>query len=305
MSSFPQPAPPAELVRNLTGEFGAAGAAWLAALPARLDRLARRWGLADLTWAPGASWNAVLFARQGGADVVLKAGLPGTERDAEARALRHFAGRGGVAVLDEAPDEGAILLERVRPGHPLAAEAARDDDRATVRAAAVLARLAALAPPADTAGLERVADHAARALAAARAGAFPAVWAGRAERLAARLARPAPVGLLHGDFHHHNLLEGPAGLVALDPKGFVGPVGNDVGVFLYNPREPALAPDALWARTDRRLARFAAALGRPPGELRAWSVAAALVSAAWSVGGGERPAGVLAVAEALWAEGDG
>ena len=275
------------------------GAAWLAALPARLGRLAARWGLADLAWAPGAAWNAVLFARQGAAEVVVKAGLPGPERDAETRVLRHFAGRGGVAVLDEAPDEGAVLLERLRPGTPLAALAERDDDRATDRAAAFLARLVRVPPPDKVAGLERVGDHVEKARAAIRAGRLPAVWGERLDRLGPRLV--APAHLLHGDFHHGNLLDGPAGLVAIDPKGFVGPVGYDAGVFLYNPWAPVLPPDALRARTDRRLATFASHLGRPAGELRAWAVAAALVSAAWSVSGGESPAGALAVAESAWA----
>ena len=54
------------------------------------------------------------------------------------------------------------------------------------------------------------------------------------EAALARLAR-APSTLVHGDFHHHNLLRHGDRWLAIDPKPALGEPEYDVPPFLWNP----------------------------------------------------------------------
>jgi streptomycin 6-kinase len=59
-----------------------------------------------------------------GQDVVLKVQEPHRESEHEAEALRLWDGDGAVRLLDEEPEEYALLLERCLPGTPLSAAGA-------------------------------------------------------------------------------------------------------------------------------------------------------------------------------------
>lgn len=90
---------------------------------------------------------------------------------------------------------------------------------------------------------------------------------------------------LHGDLHHENILEGPRGWLAIDPKGVLGDTGFDAANLFYNPLERddlCLAPE--------RIARMAGQLSRPmkqdPRRLLDHAFAYGCLSAAWHHGDG-------------------
>ena len=121
------------------GAWPAAGPPFLAALPELIREFEIRWDIRALAPFP-LSYNYVAPAlRTDGAEVVLKLGVPNPELTAEAEALRLYAGRGAAILLAADPARGALLLERVRPGEPLATVA--DDDAATLIAAGAMAKL--------------------------------------------------------------------------------------------------------------------------------------------------------------------
>src|SRR5262245_53512529 len=105
---------PRGLTRTNIDLHGEAGAAWLRRLPAIVDECARRWGLAlGRPFAP-LTYNYVAPARRAdGTQVVLKACFPDRDFRAEAEALRLFAGRGAVRLLEADLDLGVLLLERL------------------------------------------------------------------------------------------------------------------------------------------------------------------------------------------------
>jgi len=125
---------PLPLPRNLVAAAGQEGrTAWLATLPATAARLARAWSLTlGAPFQPGGqtAWVAPVRDRAG-AQLVLKLAWRHSEMEHEADALRVWAGRGAVRLraADESADTLALLLERCRPGTPLAAlaEPAQDD----------------------------------------------------------------------------------------------------------------------------------------------------------------------------------
>lgn len=101
--------------------------------------------------------------------------------------------------------------------------------------------------------------------------------AATAERL---LADPVEVLPLHGDLHHDNIMHGPRGWLAIDPKGVLGDPGFDAASMFYNP----LDRDAL-CRDPRRIADmaeiFARTLGQTPPAILDHAIAYGCLSASW------------------------
>jgi streptomycin 6-kinase len=74
--------------------------------------------------------------------------------------------------------------------------------------------------------------------------------------------------LVHGDFHHHNILRSGQGFVAIDPKPYLADREYDIASFLWNPMNNRLV-DA--SQTERRIRAFVAA-GLDDFRIRAWTV---------------------------------
>ena len=273
--------------RRIREVHGVAGGAWLQRLPGLIADCERRWSLKVGAAFEPLSHNYVAPAtRADGTKTVLKIGVPTNELSAEIEALRHFAGRGSVRLLDADPDWGALLLERVVPGTPLTDLA--DDDQATLDAAQVMRQLWHPVPPGHS--FASVADWAAglsrlRARFGGTTGPLPAVLVDRAERLFAELVASMgqPV-LLHGDLHHENILAAQRQpWLAIDPKGVTGEPEYEVGALLRNPMPQLLAmphPEHVLAR---RMDILAESLGFDRGRLRAWGLAQAVLAAWWSI----------------------
>lgn len=304
MPHLPLAVPPA-LARTVRELYGPAGDAWLAALPALVADLAHRW---RLTVGPpfALSYNYVCAARQhDGGEVVLKVGFPNPELTREIAALRYYAGDGACRILAADAARGALLLERLRPGETLAAVASADDVAATRIGAAVMRRLwrPVPAPPDGDAFLPLTRWF--RAFGRHRAafggpGPFPADLLAHAEPLAAELAATAPATVvLHGDFHHENVLSAErTPWLAIDPKGMLGDPGYEAGPFLLNPHPDR--PDKDARTLSRRLDVLADELGYERRRLRDWGVVHAVMSACWSAEGhGRGWEGAIATAELL------
>jgi streptomycin 6-kinase len=267
--------------------YGADGAAWLERLPSLIDDCARRWSLTVSPPFVPLSYNYVAPAvRADGTDVVLKVGFPAPELLAEMEALRLFDGHAIVQLLDADRGWGAMLLERLKPGTPLAL--VTDDEQATTIAAGVMRRLWRPLPPEHpfptaarwAAGMGRMRAHF-----GGGTGPFPAPLVEEAESLFTELfgSMAEPV-LLHGDLHHENIITAEReAWLALDPKGLASEPAYEVGALLRNQLpEPFDASE--WTRIlARRLDQLAEELGFDRARLRGWGLAQAVLSAWWSV----------------------
>ena len=214
--------------------------------------LAAEWGL---ELGPPFELARYSFAAPAGPDAVLKV-VPAAhwESDHEPDALAHWAGDGAVRLLRRDGERRAFLLERALPGTDVSE---LDDDEATAIALAVGRRLWR---PAGAPFL-RVADVLPRWLDEAEGE-----LRRRAEELLAEMELRHDV-LVHGDFHHHNLLASARGHLAIDPQPFLGEPEYDVVPFLWNPLPIGIRP----ALYERRVAAFAAA-GLDEERIRAWTV---------------------------------
>ena len=123
--------------RTQADVHGEQGAAWLAHLADLLDACGRRWSLTILEPYPNLSYNYVAPAvMAGGAEVVLKVGVPHPELLSEMDALRLYEGRGMVRLLACDREQGVMLLERLKPGTPVLDLC--DDEKETAIAAGVM-----------------------------------------------------------------------------------------------------------------------------------------------------------------------
>lgn len=298
------PSPFAEQIRNLRGEDGAA---WLAALPHTVARLAERWQI-TLGDPFDLSFNYVCRSTlPDGAEAVFKIGPWGAESVQEMTALRHFDGRGACRLLAADEALGASLLERVRPGAMLRELAATDDDDATRITARLMRRLWRPASEIeDHSRLASLSDWFRRAFARHRAsyggpGPFPAAVLDHAVGIVRELlATPSETVLLHADLHHDNILSAECEpWLAIDPHGAIGPPGFEVGPFLLNP-ELYGGPPKSAALLDRRLDILAEELSMDRDTLRRWGACFAVLSACWSAQDGDGGwQNAIAAAEAL------
>lgn len=276
---------PPSFIRTIGEVHGDRGRAWLDALPALLHELAAAWSLTLQPYFANLTYNYVTPAtRADGMPVVLKVGVPHPELLCEIAALRFFDGRGSARLLAADEARGALLIERLTPGHTL--RALDDDDQVTLITADVMRRLWRPAPesyPFPTVARWGEGFTRLRRGFAGGVGPFPTRLVDAAERIYAELdASGAPAVVLHGDLHQDNILAAQrAPWLALDPKGVVGEPAYEVGALLRN--LPAwIAPVEIAQVTARRIDLLAEALGFERERITGWAMAQAVLSGWWS-----------------------
>jgi streptomycin 6-kinase len=89
--------------------------------------------------------------------------------------------------------------------------------------------------------------------------------------------------LMHGDFHHSNLLLSERGWLVIDPKGVIGPAGYEVGPLLINPWGDLLSGIDYQRITKRRIDILCDRLGFERERIREWGLAHAILSAWWGI----------------------
>lgn len=246
------------------------------------SEVARDWGL---SLGEPFALSRFSYVAPAGDEAVLKIVPPEDDESAhEADALALWDGDGAVRLLRHDRARRAMLLERARPGDDASG---LSDDGALAVAREVGGRVWRL-PPRGT-PFERVADRVPAWLDAA--GDDPLVRAAR--DVYATLDVGADV-VVHGDFHHHNLLRHGERWVAIDPKPMIGEREFDVVTLFWNP----LGARPTRAHVERTIAAFAAD-GLDPVRMRAWGIVRGAYLGLPSDGRGDAPQ--VAVARMLLA----
>jgi streptomycin 6-kinase len=276
---------PVDFVRNIRQSFPADGEKWLAELPELLDQAARRWDL-QLGAPFMLSYNYVCAAaRRDGNEAVLKIGVPNRELTSEINTLRVYNGQGACRLLEAQAERGMLLLERLRPGTMLAT--LQDDDQATEIAADVMKKIHRPVPQQEGFlslrgwfdELKTLRPHF-----AGGTGPFSEKTFATVEGLIRDLfAEGRPQVLLHGDFHHFNILSSERGWLVIDPKGVAGAPEYDTGPLLTNPFNVVLSESEALQRTRRRMAILCERLGFERERLWAWALCHCVLSSFWDM----------------------
>jgi streptomycin 6-kinase len=292
---------PPEFISTIQNTFRQEGHAFLKALPDLVAEASARWGLTDVRPVPNLSYNFVAFAtspltpllqREG--NVVLKMCVPNREAKSEMAALRLFNGEGACRLLEYNEDRCWMLLERLNPGVMLATM--EDDEQATCIAAEVMKKIwrfdyGATNTPLRTAqapfiqltdwfdGLKRL-----RKMFNGGTGPLNEKLVERVENSVRDffVENHMPV-LMHGDFHHFNILSSERGWLIIDPKGVIGPAGYEVGPFMLNPWDSFSDGINHKSMIQRRIDILHEHLGFERKRILEWSLAHAVLSAWWGI----------------------
>lgn len=286
---------PPDFIWTIQNAFQGEGKGWLETLPALLEEASRRWDLTDIRPVPNLSYNFVAYAKspspltplpKGEGNLVLKLGVPQKELTSEIAALRLYNGRGACRLLDADAEKGMLLLERLQPGRMLAT--LEDDVRATEIAADVMRQLWQPVPESAENfiqlkdwfdGFNRL-----RKQYNGETGSLPKHLVEIAESLSRDLlVENKDEALLHGDFHHFNVLESARGWLAIDPKGVIGPRGYEVGPLFINPINRFLSGSNPKVQTEKRIAILSEKLDMERERIRNWAICHAVLSAWWSI----------------------
>nr|WP_239155550.1 aminoglycoside phosphotransferase family protein [Amycolatopsis sp. FDAARGOS 1241] len=244
---------------------------WLAAVPGLADRFAHEW---DLT-LEGPAWHGLVgvaqpVRRADGTPAVLKLGWQDEETRDEPLALSTWAGRGAVLLLESAPDEGVLLLERLDhtrtlPGEPVLEAVGVMSDLAR--------RLAVPAPPQLSRTLPGEAERLLEALPKSwhdLGGPFPRRELDAALEVCRDLGPGAGGLLVNEDLHYENVLAGRREpWLVIDPKPLAGDLEYGVFSLLWNRFGESTVEDKL------------AAAGFDADRARAWTLVRAVQNRLW------------------------
>jgi streptomycin 6-kinase len=225
-------------------------------------------------------------------------GVPDFEMESQLAALKLFNGEGACKLLEYDEERCWMLLERLQPGIMLSTM--EDDEEATHIAAEVMQKIWR---PLESASLP--ADH-------RKQGSGPQTfillsdWFDGLKRLRQRFdggtgplneklvehvegsvkdflnENHRPV-LMHGDFHHYNILSSERGWLVIDPKGVISPACYEVGPLLINPWGDLLGKKDYEGLTRRRIDILHERLGFERERIREWGLAHAILSAWWGI----------------------
>ena len=306
---------PPEFISNVQGVLLEDGRRYIDALPDLVAEASAQWGLTDVQPVPNLSYNFVAFAKSsltaknakgakkkfdlrdlsalsGTSNVVLKIGLPNRETRSEMAALRLFKGEGACKLIEYDEEKYWMLLERLKPGVMLSMM--EDDEEATRIAAEVMKRMWR---GLDTfvldhhenkfiqltdwfyGGFERMRKHF-----NGGTGPLNAKLVERVERSVKDFfaENHNPV-LMHGDFHHYNILSSERGWLVIDPKGVIGPAGYEVGPLMINPWFEHSDGNRRKVQIRKRIDILHEHLGFERERILEWSLAHAILSAWWSI----------------------
>ncbi|RJP48294.1 MAG: hypothetical protein C4586_09415 [Anaerolineaceae bacterium] len=297
---------PPDFIKTIQNVFGEEGREWLTQLPDLIAYASERWGLTEIQAVPNLSYNFVAFAKQENItlseargltpssvtsqDVVLKIGVPNNELKSEMAALGLFNGNGACQILDCDEERGFFLLERLKPVTMLSE--LQDDDERTHIAAEVMQKLWRETPAAKDGGLssqfiklsdwfdglKKIRPHFNGGM-----GPFPRELLERVESFLPELFVDKNIKLMHGDFHHFNILNSERGWLAIDPKGVIGPAGYEIGPLMLNPMGSHTDWSRLKLQTERRIRILSERLGWEREKIIKWAAAHAVLSAWWSI----------------------
>ena len=304
---------PPEFISNIQNTFREDGHAFLKALPDLIAEASTRWGLTDVQPAPTLSYNFVAFAKRpsttdfatnatsSAQDVVLKMGVPNREMKSEMATLRLFNGEGACRLLECDEERYWMLLERLNPGVMLST--LEDDDEATHIAAEVMKKIWRPLETLESSSLLLNVEQQAvrlqsfiqlsdwfdglnnlRPMFNGGTGPFNEKLVERAESSVKDffVENHMPV-LMHGDFHHFNILSSERGWLVIDPKGVIGPAGYEVGPLMINPWSDFSDGINIRLRVQRRIDILHEHLGWERERILEWSLAHAVLSAWWGI----------------------
>jgi len=271
-----------KLTQHILSTYKEAGRKWLDNLPSIISKISAYWNLRDLSIYENLSWHYVAKGFQNHTPIVLKVGCNLLDLQREVSALRSFGAGSCVKVLAFSEEYGAILLDQAQPGMPLK-EQISDSSESTKIACDVALTLVKNQKkttfPFDTVpDLLKNLDQ---------SWSLPQEWIFLARKLKEELliCSLSP-HLIHGDLHRENILSHGESWVAIDPKGYIGTLYNEVWPFIHEP--------------EIEIPLAAKHLNLDEGKLTKWCFVHAILAATWCLEDGVDPKKIAGLASKIF-----
>ncbi len=224
---------PKRFVENVKSFPNFDGEKWLNSLPTMLKVLEKKWEIKAEKHFENLSYNYVapcVFVN--GTEAVLKIGLPVSKPGLvdEIDALKFYQGKGVVKLFLENTEIEAILIEKLKPGINLKKVFSSEKEKAIPVAINLLKQILNKKPKeTEFPTLDFWFDDFNK-----KRNVRPEKEFDKASELLKEInSDPEQKYLLHGDFHHENILSSERnGFLAIDPEGFIGNIGFEIAVFL-------------------------------------------------------------------------
>lgn len=272
---------PEKFVRLINQCFGSDGAKWLNDLPEIIGEIEANWSLKVGEPFANLSFHFVApCVLQTGGEAVLKIAFP--EKDTpifgEAEMLGLYDGRGAVKFLNFDESRLAMLLERLNPGETLIEVFRGNEEKCVPLAVEALRKIIRKTPEKHDfvflkkwfASFEKAENTE-----------FPAENIKKARMFYEELSE-AETFLIHGDFHHQNILSAEReSFLVIDPKGVIGQIGYEISVFLNNHVWFLRDDKNLAEKINKAVFEFGEAFEIEPEILKKWGYAQGVLSA-WS-----------------------
>ncbi|MBL8050882.1 MAG: phosphotransferase [Anaerolineales bacterium] len=289
---------PHKFIQTVESVFAEDGKEFIKKLPQYIEEVSLRWNLREIRPVDNLSFNFVAYATSPltplllgeGNNVVLKIGVPREELISEVTALKFYAGNGACKLIESDEEKGFLLLERLKPGKMLS-ELKDDDERTQIgmdvmqnlESASLLVNSQEQAPAIQKFiklsdwfdGLKNIRPH------YGGTGPFPKEILERVESVLPELFADENV-LLHGDFHHFNILSSERGWLIIDPKGVIGPAGYEIGPLMLNPWLQPMDWSQFKTWSKRRVDIIKERTGWEKEVIINWALSHAILSAWWN-----------------------
>lgn len=276
-----------KFIKNVISLWGEKGQKWLDEIPKIVAEFEEKWSIkAGASF--NLSYNYVAGAiKENGTEVVIKIGFPeDKEFISELETLPLFNSKGMVKQLRQDKNQAVMLLERIKPGIPVAT---LDDDKATEAMAIVMQNFWAADPSPNNhivkvfewaKGFQKLRDKF-----SGSNSPLPKNLVDRAEAVYLELSRSNDSQfLLHGDLHHDNVISATREpFLAIDPKGIIGPKERETAPILMNPKGFILKNANPKALLRRRIAILSNVLGLEKEKITAWGFAQTVLSIIWTL----------------------
>ncbi len=270
-----------EFVKNVRLYFEEQGEEWLDDLPSLIRYCEKKWTM-KIGEPYELSINYVAPAiLSDGTEVVIKLCIPGEGFQHELEALRLFNGKGMVRLIDSDAEKGVLILEKLTPGHTLAS--LEDHEKAAHIAAKAIKQLKTPAPAQTILPTTKAREENLRKQIISHPNGIGPITRDTLDRALEIFTYLNETSeqhyLLHGDFHHYNVLSSGNGeWTVIDPKGLVGEIEYDLIQFLLN-RQTQHAYEVIGQRVET----FTNELNLNKKRLLLWGYAHTVLSTAWSV----------------------
>lgn len=217
----------------IQARYNQSGKAWLDSFDVLLDLLCDHWKLKDLQILDESNYNFTAFCLYKDTMAFLKIAFPEAGLSREYYALSDLKCSSLINPINYSEKYHALLLPRLLPGKNLLS--IDDDRKQTTIAANLLLNLPEITN--NDHDYPTLDDWFGR-LDQFKIIATPidCIYLDRAQKLYGELSQHFQKRrLLHGDFHHYNILNNDSNWQVIDPKGVMGMPIYETCCFLYNP----------------------------------------------------------------------